>query len=59
VQPTCPPANDTLMELLVMVHAGARLPQESRQLCRTSATRARTGDRVRPVRRLPLAWLRT
>ncbi len=43
VQPTCPPANDNLMELLMMTDACRRASAKrgSRRSCRTSDTRAR------------------
>jgi len=48
VQSTCPPANDHLMELLLMVmRAGALRPPASRQWCRISATPARIAARAR------------
>ena len=43
LQPTCPPVNDTLMELLVMIDAfNARRRSGSPRCCRTTATRGRT-----------------
>ena len=49
VQSTCPPANDNLMELLMMTDACRRASARarSRPWCRTSAMRARIGGRAR------------
>ena len=60
VQSTCPPANDTLMELLVMVDAcGAPPPRASPRWCRISAIRARIAGRARRARRSRRSWWRT
>src|SRR5487761_503474 len=53
VQPTCPPANDTLMELLVMVDACRRASPRS---CRSSAARARAAGRGQHARRSRRSW---
>src|SRR5580698_9568428 len=56
VQSTCPPVNDHLMELLVLVDAWRRA---SPRWCRTSVIRARTGGRGRRARRSRRSWWQT
>jgi ribose-phosphate pyrophosphokinase len=53
VQPTSPPTNDHLMELLVMVDAVARRPSASPPWSRTLATRARIAARAARAARSP------